>query len=253
MDKEKHRWPVPGPATLAAMIESELRARGDPARAAGARRYLKSALEFIGVTAPVLRKTVREALRRGAPDRVVLLSLVELLWARDVFELKAAAMVALVERGRLLRAEDMALVERLIRQGRTWALVDGLAIWVAGDLAARFPELGATLDRWAADGDFWVRRVALLALLAPLRRGGGDFPRFARYADPMLEEREFFIRKAIGWVLREVGKKRPQLVVDWLAPRLNRASGLTVREAVRHLPPELRDALLAARERAKNK
>jgi len=61
-------------------------------------------------------------------------------------------------------------------------------------------ELTGVLDRWAADEDFWVRRAALLSLLRPLRRGEGDFGRCARYADMMLAEREFFIRKAIGWV-----------------------------------------------------
>jgi 3-methyladenine DNA glycosylase AlkD len=80
----------------------------------------------------------------------------------------------------------------------------------------------------------------------PLRRGAGDFPRFTRYADQMLEEREFFIRKAIGWVLRETARRRPDLVADWLAPRIHRASGVTVREAVKPLPPAQRDALVAA-------
>jgi hypothetical protein len=79
----------------------------------------------------------------------------------------------------------------------------------------------------------------------PLRRGAGDFVRFSRYADQMLEEREFFIRKAIGWILRETAKKRPALVADWLAPRLHRASGVTVREAVKPLAPAVRDQLLA--------
>jgi 3-methyladenine DNA glycosylase AlkD len=89
----------------------------------------------------------------------------------------------------------------------------------------------------------------MLALLVPLRRGGGDFERFARYADAMLGEPEFFIRKAIGWVLREVAKKRPALVVAWLEPRVRRASGVTFREAVRHLPGEDRARLLALRAR----
>lgn len=89
-------------------------------------------------------------------------------------------------------------------------------------------------------------RPALLALLRPLRAGGGDFDRFAGYADRMLEEREFFIRKAIGWVLREVSKKRPQLVYDWLAPRISRASGVTLREAVKYLSAEQREDLLAS-------
>ena len=138
-------------------------------------------------------------------------------------------------------------VERLIREAKTWALVDGLAPSIAGRLVERHAELAATLDRWAADEDFWVRRSALLALLLPLRRGEGDFERFGRYADAMLEEREFFIRKAIGWVLRETSKKRPDLVYEWFLPRAARASGVTTREVVKYLPEEQRAEILSRR------
>jgi 3-methyladenine DNA glycosylase AlkD len=91
-----------------------------------------------------------------------------------------------------------------------------------------------------------LRRAEMLALLLPLRVGAGDFERFSRYADALLEERESFIRKAIGWVLRETGKKRPELVAAWLAPRTHRVSGVTAREAVRYLPERRRDGPLAA-------
>lgn len=84
-------------------------------------------------------------------------------------------------------------------------------------------------------------------LLLPLRRGDGDFPRFSRYADSMLEEREFVVRKAIGWVLRERGKKRPALVHRWLRPRAARASAVTLREAVKHLPESQRNEILSLR------
>ena len=86
----------------------------------------------------------------------------------------------------------------------------------------------------------------MLALLIPLRQGEGDFDRFGRYADGMLEEKEFFIRKAIGWVLREVSKKRPELVFDWIAPRTDRASGVTMREAVKYLPADRQEVLMSA-------
>jgi 3-methyladenine DNA glycosylase AlkD len=143
-------------------------------------------------------------------------------------------------------APDIGLIERLLRESGTWALVDDLAGHVMGGLAEAHPELaGTVLDRWAADGDFWLRRSAMLALLGPLRRGDGDFARFSRYADSMLAEREFFIRKAIGWVLRDTAKRRPQLVAAWLAPRAHLVSGVTIREAVRPLPPGTRDLLLA--------
>jgi 3-methyladenine DNA glycosylase AlkD len=69
----------------------------------------------------------------------------------------------------------------------------------------------------------------------------------------MLAESEFFIRKAIGWVLRETAKKKPDLVADWLEPRLHRMSGVTFREAVRWLPPDRRGALAAAYQRCRDR
>jgi 3-methyladenine DNA glycosylase AlkD len=145
----------------------------------------------------------------------------------------------------LLRPADMRLLERLIRESRTWALVDELAIAITGPLVERSNDL-RVLDRWARDQDLWLRRAAMLALLRPLRRGKGDFRRFARYADRMLEEREFFIRKSIGWVLRETGKPRPDAVYAWLLPRAGKASGVTVREAVKYLSSAQRAEVLAA-------
>jgi 3-methyladenine DNA glycosylase AlkD len=91
----------------------------------------------------------------------------------------------------------------------------------------------------------------MLALLVPLRNGVGDFDRFGRYADAMLDEREFFIRKAIGWVLREASKRRPELVYGWMLPRAAGASGVTIREAVKYLAPEQRAAVLAVYEQAR--
>ena len=146
----------------------------------------------------------------------------------------------------LLRPADIVLLERMIRQSKTWAFVDELAIVIVGPLVERSPDLLRVLDRWAWDNDFWLRRSAMLALLRPLRRGDGDFRRFARYAERMLEEREFFIRKSIGWILRETGKRRPDVVHAWLLPRAARASGVTIREAVKYLSPAQRAELLTA-------
>ena len=226
--------------SLSRRIEAALRAHACPAHAQGAKAYLKSDWEFIGIRTPVFRRAIRTELARVPPlNRETLLATVSALWADEVFELRAAAVELLDSHGALLLPRDLALVERLVRESHTWALVDGLAAHVAGSLVERHPRLGRTLDRWARDPDFWVRRSALLALLVPLRRGGGDFDRFSRYADAMLDEREFFIRKAIGWVLRETSKKRPAMIADWLAPRMHRTSGVTRREALKYLdaPP----------------
>ena len=233
---------------LAGEIDAELRGRGSPERAAQEKAYLKSDLDHYGVSVPAVRALAKEvAKRRPALTREELLPLVEALWAGTVYERRRVAVELLELRAGQLQPPDLALVERLLRAARTWALVDELATVVAGGLMERHPELGPVLDRWAGDGDFWIRRSALLALLPRLRRGQGDFDRFARYADGMLDETEFFIRKAIGWVLRETGRKRPDLVYAWLMPRARRASGVTIREAVKPLSAEQRAAVLAAR------
>ena len=123
-----------------------------------------------------------------------------------------------------------------MRIAHGWAYVDPLAGDIAGPIALRYPQAWPLIDGWAVDADFWVRRSALLTLLAGIRDGQPDLERFERYATPMLGEQEFFIRKAIGWVLRETSKRDPAYVAAWTGAHLDRMSGVTFREAVRRLP-----------------
>jgi 3-methyladenine DNA glycosylase AlkD len=232
----------------AVWITTELRAAGTPERAASGQNYLKSKLEFSGTTVPAARAIVT-SWRRAHPDLTGqrLTELATALWDGPVFECKLTTVILLTDRRALLGAADAPLVEGFLRTSGTWALVDGLAADVMGSLVERAPELLATLDRWATDDDFWIRRSALLSLLVPLRRGDTtQFARFGEYADAMLADREFFIRKAIGWVLRETGKRQPDLIAEWLAARAGRASGVTMREAVKWLPAPQREALMTA-------
>ena len=272
----------PDALTLAEAIDRELHDGGTSDRAAREKAYLKSSLEHYGVSVPDTRAIVRRTLRATDLDHDGVIALAEVLWnsagefnlastgpakvesracERPIHERRTAATMVLIQSKDHLGAGDADFFEALLRQSRTWALVDPLAGDLVGPLTEReeptadsnqasdstVSGFDPVLERWAADQDFWIRRSALLAHLVPLRNGGGDFNRFARFADSMLEEKEFFIRKAIGWVLRDTAKKRPSLVVDWLLPRTHRASGVTMREAVKHLASEQRDALLPAR------
>ena len=229
-------------------IDEELRARGSPDRALHDRSYLKSDLMHYGASVPAIR-----AVAKGVESRYPTLNhdeviaLANALWATPVHERRLITVELLDLYGDRLGPADGPVLERLLRDAGTWALVDGLAIHVVGRLVDRHHELGSMLDRWAHDGDFWIRRSAMLALLVPLRRGQGDFERFSRYADAMLDDSEVFIRKAIGWVLRDTAKNRPDLVYRWLLPRASRASGVTIREAVKPLSAHQREAVLAAR------
>ena len=229
-------------------VADALRAIGTPDRAAQEQRYLKSELEFYGVTVPELRRVVKAAVR-GYPglDAAGMVGWAVALWRAPVHERRMAAAEILTLAAPRLGAGDLATVERLLRESGTWALVDGLAVNVAGEIALRDPASWPVIDRWAADADFWVRRSALLALLPGVRAGRPDLPRFTRYAEPLLAEREFFIRKAIGWVLREISRRDPDWVAGWTADHLSEMSGVTFREAVRRLPPAEAERLRNAR------
>jgi len=235
------------PTALANQLERSLAAVGTPERAAQEKRYLKSDLTFLGATVWQIRAEVKAAARTVPElDHDRLLAWAEALWSRPVFERRMAATVLLELRTDLLTVDDLPFIEGELRESHTWALVDRLAVDVVGAiLAADAEQTPRVLDRWSADDDFWIRRTALLAWLRPLRHGA-PLDRFLGYAEAMLDEKEFFIRKAIGWVLRDVGKRRPAEISAWLAPRTGRASGVTMREAVKYLPDHDRVRLMTA-------
>ena len=212
----------------------------DAQRAAGQQAYLKlPEWRFLGLRNPQVQRQVKAWLRQHKElTREQLLEVVEELWSehqgQPVWERRLAAAELLKLRSKLLIREDVEMLERLLRSCHTWALVDVIAPRPLEDLDRRY-DLTPVLDRWIEDEDFWIRRSALLVHLKPLSQGEGDWDRFTRYAEATLHESEFFVRKAIGWVLRSTSYKRPELVAAWMKPRAHRASGVTVREAVKRL------------------
>jgi 3-methyladenine DNA glycosylase AlkD len=224
------------------------RSIGTTERARAEKAYMKSALEFHGVTVPDLRRACAEFCKahpRMSLDE--LYALVDALYATDWFDLRSMGLLLLEKRRALLSPRDLPWLVGFARKSHNWGHVDLLATKVIGHVVANMPKPAPTLEKWARDPDFWVRRTALLAQLDALKSGGGDFALFTRLAAPMLVEKEFFIRKAIGWVLREVSKKRPELVHRFLVAHQAEMSGLTMREGSRCLP---RAHLLDLRRRA---
>ena len=223
--------------TAVARVVEAMRPLASAARAEQEKRYLKSDLDFLGVGVPGIRKVVTEAARcyPGLP-RDTALAWARALWGEPVHERRMAAIEVLRRSVRTLEPADLSFVEEWVREAHGWAYVDSLAGDIAGTIALRHATAWPLIDSWAVDDDFWVRRSALLTLLPGIRHGQPDRQRFDRYATPMLAEKEFFIRKAIGWVLREAAKKDPAYVAAWTRGHLDHMSGVTFREAVRRLP-----------------
>jgi 3-methyladenine DNA glycosylase AlkD len=234
---------APGPGAVA-FFTRRLRRAGSAARAVGEKAYLKSDLRFWGTSQDSIRVAVREYCD-AHPDltRAELRSIAGTLYATDVHELRAAAIGVLERECKTLDARDLPWLVAIVRKSKSWAYVDWIAPKVIGDVIARDPRARKRLEVWAEDANFWVRRAALLAEHDALRAGGGDFALWSRLAASMLEEREFFIRKAIGWVLREVSKKRPELTYAFLNKHRDRVSRLSLLEGAKYLPAPKRKAL----------
>ena len=221
-------------------IADELAARliavGTEERAINEKRYLKSEIEHLGVTVPEIRKLARRFAReRKDLPKSVLIDLTFELWDRNVYELRKLAVNILAAKVSLLSVEDRIFLESLLRRSHTWALIDDMSFNVVAPFLSGIDDAASIRSAWSEDDDFWVRRTAILALLPDLRRSTDGWGEFTDYADSMLEEKEFFIQKAIGWNLREVSKHSPDLVAGWLRPRATIVSSVTMREAIKYL------------------
>lgn len=225
----------------AELLHQQLASVGTPQRAAGERAYLKSDLQFLGATVPAMRKIVKSWLRsheaaHGKLTHDELFALADALWAKPVHERRMAAVELLVAKPTLIGLDDVPWLYNTLRDCRTWALLDTIAGSVVADLAAREPDDVLThLDRWVHDDDFWIRRSAVLGLRTLLRRDQ-ELDRFFAYATHLLPETEFFIRKVIGWVAREVAARHPEQVSRWLRDNMAAMNLITLREPMRRLP-----------------
>jgi 3-methyladenine DNA glycosylase AlkD len=220
---------------LAGELVGALDVFSSPDRAASERAYLKSSYEHLGCSVPAVRSVAKRFLNAHVPDHDQLLALIGRLWDSNIYERRLLCVELLVASPKLLGRLDLDLIESLIRDSRTWALVDSLAGNVTARIVSADPAALVVLDEWVTDDDFWVRRSAVLGLRG-LLRNGHEFERFEQYADTLLDEREFFIRKVLGWVARDTGRHHPDRISAWVRANLARMNGVTIREAVKYLP-----------------
>jgi 3-methyladenine DNA glycosylase AlkD len=225
-------------------FRKRFRAEGDATSAAAQKAYMKSALRFHGVDSKQIRVACADFVKATPLDHDALVAAVVALYATDWFDLHSAGIGLLERKRKLVGADDAAWLIDLVRQSHCWAHVDWVSTKILPHaLPANQTKLAKLLTTWANDDDFWVRRASLLAQLDVLRAGGGDFALFARLATPMLGEKEFFIRKAVGWILRDISRKRPELTFGYVQEHGAKMSGLTYREATRNLPDALKKEL----------
>jgi 3-methyladenine DNA glycosylase AlkD len=217
-------------------VEHALMPLGDKTKAQGMKAYLLNQFEFLGLAAPVRRAAVKEIGKVKWHSSAELLAAAELLWQKSEREYRYTAVDLLRQHSAQLSVNELPALQALLLQDAWWETVDGLSAVIAEVMHATVqqnPNAAATMDVWLKHPSHWVRRSAMLHQLGWCL--DTDTTRLFGYATQLADEKEFFIRKAIGWALRDYARWNPQAVTDFLVEHRASLSGLTVREAAKHL------------------
>ena len=225
-------------ARLARDLRRALADVADPERAAPMRAYMKSAMPFLGVGAVPLRRVCREVFAgvdfpSAAAFRRAALS----LWRGARYREERHCAIELTGHRRFDRFQDLAalpMYEEMIVTGAWWDYVDAIASHRLGLLLRRFPrEMRKEMLAWSHSDHLWKRRSAILCQLT--FKKDTDLDLLYAVIEPALGSREFFLRKAVGWALRQHGWTDPKEVRRYVREHEKQLSGLSKREALKNL------------------
>jgi 3-methyladenine DNA glycosylase AlkD len=218
-----------------AFVQSALRAQADPAKAVDMQAYMKTDMPFYGVQKPARSLILRQLVQEFPPaDRDGYQALVLGLWNLPHREEKYLALGVAGHFPSFVDTASLPLYRRLIVEGAWWDFVDEVATHlirrlILEDPKATWPEV----DTWMDDPDMWLRRSAIICQVGA--KAKTDAKRLFTFCAARLDEKEFFIRKAIGWSLREYAKTDPGAVAGFVEEHRDRLSGLSFREATKHI------------------
>ena len=198
---------------------------------------MKSEMPYLGVTVPQCRRIAAAVFRlHPPPDSDAWERSILDLWRGARYREERYAAVELLNLDRCapwLEPSRIPMIEEMVVAGAWWDYVDAIAGRAMGTMLAAYPKaVKALLRDWARDEDVWKRRTAILAQLRAKR--ATDTTLLADVIRPSIGESEFFLRKGIGWALREYSKTDPEWVIAYVDKRPE-LSGLSRREALKHV------------------
>jgi len=224
----------PSAAARVAELRTALAPLANADRAPQMAAYMKDHFAYFGIKAAPRRqaqRTLVNALKSATGDELIEFALA--CWAEPEREIQYTGSDALRKHVALLDDGHLPALKTLIVSKSWWDTVDSLAVHTVGPVVARHPDLTATMDAWIDDENFWLARTAILYQLSYKERTDAD--RLFGYVDRRAADTEFFIRKALGWALRQYARTDPDGVRTFVTEREGQLSGLTKREALKHL------------------
>ncbi len=215
-------------------LRRAMEAVADPDQAEPMAAYMKHHFRFLGAKAPAIRLAAKPTLAAAADvDRTELLGFADQLWDQPEREFQYVGCQLLRKWVAKLAPADIDRLQHYIVTKSWWDTVDSLAAWSVGPLVRSNPELVPVMDRWIDSSNMWLARTAILHQLS--YKADTDADRLFSYAERRASDTEFFIRKAIGWALRQYARESPDEVRSFVAANEDRLSGLSRREALKHL------------------
>jgi len=212
-----------------------MKAAADPTRAAGMQAYMKSTMPYRGIKMPALRAITREVFDHDMTCDEFRETILRLWRGARFREERYVPQILLAQKrfAQCLTPGDMPMLEEMVVSGAWWDLVDELAV-VIGGVLRRYPKsMRRLMRRWSTDSNMWKRRVSIICQLKFKRET--DLDLLYATIEPNLGDRDFFIRKAIGWALRQYGWTDPAEVVRYVRANEARLSGLSKREALKNI------------------
>ncbi|HYA34770.1 MAG TPA: DNA alkylation repair protein [Candidatus Binataceae bacterium] len=214
-------------------VRDSLAARADPKKAAEMAAYMKTSMPFYGVAKP-LRADIERAIKRifAPATRRECERAVMGLWRLEHREEKYLAISVARMYPEFIAPESLKIYERMIREGGWWDFVDEIASKLVGAvLLENRPLVAPIMDRWIRDDDLWIRRAAILSQIG--HKAATDHAQLFGYCTLCAGENEFFVRKAIGWALRQYSYTAPDRVRAFVRANRTHLSPLSYREAMR--------------------
>jgi len=217
-------------------VRSLLEPVADPDRSPQMAAYMKGIAPFLGVTTTARRTATRDWVRRfdPGPEASTLLAGAADLVVAPQRELAYVAVDLVRRHERALPPASLATLRDLALVRPWWDTVDAWS-GVIGRCGLRHPGWDAEVAGWATDPQLWARRIALVFQVG--RRDRVDLGLLFSACRANLDDRDFFMRKGIGWALRDAARTHPEEIRAFVAEHRDRLSGLSVREATKHLGP----------------